>query len=127
METGFALASQFGARSCFVTFGSSWYNSSLPLPAVSPAGEVGRAPPVIPQILHSVNPSFPPCLPVTTSQGSNDHCTYFLLFFGGFFVCLFVCLFFGFFAFSRAAPTAYGGSQDRGRIGAVAASLHHSH
>ena len=27
----------------------------------------------------------------------------------------------------RAAPTAYGGSQARGRIGAVAAGLHHSH
>ena len=38
-----------------------------------------------------------------------------------FFVC--VCL----FAFSRAAPTAYGGSQARGLIGAVAASLHQSH
>ena len=31
------------------------------------------------------------------------------------------CLFF------RAAPEAYGGSQARGPIGAVAASLHHSH
>ena len=36
----------------------------------------------------------------------------------GFF--LFVCLF-GLFAFSRAAPRAYGGSQARGPIGAVAA------
>ena len=34
-----------------------------------------------------------------------------------------VCL----FAFSRATPAAYGGSQARGQIGAVAASLHHSH
>ena len=33
---------------------------------------------------------------------------------------LFVCLF-------RAAPAARGGSQARGRIGAVAAGLHHSH
>ena len=32
-----------------------------------------------------------------------------------------------FFASSRAAPTAYGGSQARGQIGAVAAGLHHSH
>ena len=32
-----------------------------------------------------------------------------------------------FFAFSRAAPAAYGGSQARGRIGAVATGLHHSH
>ena len=32
-----------------------------------------------------------------------------------------------FFAISRAAPTAYGGSQGRGQIGAVATSLPHSH
>ena len=31
------------------------------------------------------------------------------------------------FVFSRAAPAAYGGSQVRGPIGAVASSLHHSH
>ena len=42
---------------------------------------------------------------------------YFILFY------LFICL----FAISWAAPAAYGGSQARGRIGAVAASLHHSH
>ena len=35
------------------------------------------------------------------------------------FVCVF-CLF-------RAAPAAHGSSQARGRIGAIAASLHHSH
>ena len=35
-------------------------------------------------------------------------------------------LFFCLFAFSRATPTAYGGSQARGLIGALAASLHHS-
>ena len=41
---------------------------------------------------------------------------------------VFVCLFgFGFFVFSRAAFTAYGGSQARGLIGAVAASLRQSH
>ena len=44
--------------------------------------------------------------------------------------CCFV-LFFGiafvFFTFSRAAPAAYGGSQVRGQIGAVAASLHRNH
>ena len=34
--------------------------------------------------------------------------------------------FFGLFAFSRAAPMAYGGSQARGLIEAVAAGLHHS-
>ena len=34
--------------------------------------------------------------------------------------------FFFFFCLFRAAPAAYGGSQARGRIGATAASLHHS-
>jgi len=32
--------------------------------------------------------------------------------------------FFGLFAFSRAVPTAYGGSQARGPIGAAATGLH---
>ena len=32
-----------------------------------------------------------------------------------------------FFVFSRAAPAAYGDSQARGPVGAVAAGLHHSH
>ena len=32
-----------------------------------------------------------------------------------------------FFGLFRAAPTAYGGSQTRGLIGAVATGLHHSH
>jgi len=36
-------------------------------------------------------------------------------------------LFIYLFIFSRAAPGAYGGSQARGIIGAVAAGLHHSH
>ena len=35
--------------------------------------------------------------------------------------------FFVFFAISWAARAAYGGSQARGRIGAVATGLHHSH
>ena len=35
--------------------------------------------------------------------------------------------FFGLFAISWAAPAAYGGSQARGRIGAVAAGLHQRH
>ena len=39
------------------------------------------------------------------------------------FIYLFICL----FAFSRAAPEAYGGSQARDLIGAIAASRHHSH
>ena len=37
------------------------------------------------------------------------------------FVCLFVCLLF------RAAPAAYGSSQEQGQIGAIAAGLRHSH
>ena len=36
-------------------------------------------------------------------------------------------LFFGLLAFSRAAPEAYGGSQARDRMGAVAAGLHQNH
>ena len=40
------------------------------------------------------------------------------------FLSLLSCLF---FFFSRAAPAAYGGSQARGLIGAVAAGLHQSH
>ena len=32
-----------------------------------------------------------------------------------------------FFAFSRAAPLGYGGSQTKGLIGAVASGLHQSH
>ena len=39
-----------------------------------------------------------------------------------FFFCLFI-----FLSFFRAAPVAYGGSQARGPIGAVVASLHRSH
>ena len=35
--------------------------------------------------------------------------------------------FFFLFAISRAAPAAYGGSQAKGPIGAVATSLHLSH
>ena len=42
-------------------------------------------------------------------------------FFLSFFFFFFFCLFF------RAAPAAYGGSQDRSWIGAVGTGLHHSH
>ena len=42
-------------------------------------------------------------------------------------VFFFVFIFVFVFALSRAAPTACGGSQARGRIGAVAASLRQSH
>ena len=38
----------------------------------------------------------------------------------------FFCFFFFFFCPFRAAPVAYEGSQARGQIGAIAASLHHS-
>ena len=38
-----------------------------------------------------------------------------------YFVCLFVCFFF------LGQTMAYGSSQARGRTGAAAASLHHSH
>ena len=41
--------------------------------------------------------------------------------------CLYVVVVVVSIAISWAAPTAYGGSQARGPIGAVAASLHHSH
>ena len=44
-------------------------------------------------------------------------------FFGVFLFCFFVFFFF----FFRAAPVAYGGSQARGPIRAVATSLHHSY
>ena len=49
-------------------------------------------------------------------------CKHWVVFYFFIFYFLF-CL----FAFSRAAPTAYGGSQARGLLGAVAAGLHHSH
>ena len=39
----------------------------------------------------------------------------------------FFFFFFSLFAFSRAAPSAYGGSQTRDPVGAVAAGLHQSH
>ena len=41
-------------------------------------------------------------------------------------IFIFICLFI-YFAFSRATPMAYGGSQTRGLIGAVAAGLCHSY
>ena len=39
----------------------------------------------------------------------------------------FFCFFGFFFLLFRAAPAAYGGSQARGQIRALAASLQHSH
>ena len=43
------------------------------------------------------------------------------------FIFIYSCIYFCLFAFSRAAPVAYGGSQARDLIGAVAAGLHQSH
>ena len=43
----------------------------------------------------------------------------------GFFI--FILFYFLVFCLFRAAPEAYGGSQERGRIEATAAGLHHSH
>ena len=40
---------------------------------------------------------------------------------------VYILFIFLFFLFFRAAPVAYGGSQARGQIRAVAAGLHHSH
>ena len=42
-------------------------------------------------------------------------------------IYLFIYLFIFIFSLSRATPTAYGGSQARGCIRAVAAGLYHSH
>ena len=42
-------------------------------------------------------------------------------------ICSFSLFFFLSFSFSRAAPVAYGGSQGRGLIRAVATGLHQSH
>ena len=44
-----------------------------------------------------------------------------------FLLLIYLFIYFCLFAFSRAAPAAYGGSQARGLIGAVASGLHHSH
>ena len=43
------------------------------------------------------------------------------------FLSLFFFFFFGLFVFSRAAPSAYGGPQAKGQIGAVAVGLCQSH
>ena len=43
-----------------------------------------------------------------------------------FYIYIYISMFFV-FCLSRAAPAAYGESQARGLIGAVATRLHHSH
>ena len=50
---------------------------------------------------------------------THTYIRFFLFFFSFFFFCL--------FAISWATPIAYGGSQARGPIGAVANGLYHSH
>ena len=44
----------------------------------------------------------------------------------GCYICVYFLFFNFFFVFSRAAPAAYGGSQARGLIGAIAAGLRQS-
>ena len=62
------------------------------------------------------------------TEGSKEDFSFLGFFWFFFFVFLFVCLFvFVFLSFSRAAPTANGGSKARGLITAVAAGLHQSH
>ena len=46
---------------------------------------------------------------------------------GFLFLAFLLSFFFFFFGLFRAAPTASGGSQARGQIGAEAIGLHHSH
>ena len=53
----------------------------------------------------------PACICVLLSSHALQHLLLYVFFFGLF----------------RAAPMVYGGSQSRGQIGPVAASLHHSH
>ena len=57
-----------------------------------------------------------------------EHLPYLMAGFNFNFISLFLILtFFIFFAISRAAPAAYGGSQARGLIRAVVTGLHQSH
>ena len=61
----------------------------------------------------------------TKTNSPKPHTTLIINFYDKYLFCLFV--FASFFAFSRAAPAAYGGSQARGLIGAVATGLRQSH
>ena len=81
----------------------------------------GRSPPMRPSLPFSLSPpawiqgwfyTLPLCPVVAPTQTSIPLCFVFLFLFWPF------CLF-----FFRAAPSAYGGTQARGRIGAAAASL----
>ena len=63
-------------------------------------------------------------LQTTASLKSASILFYFILFL---FIYLLTYLFIYLFCFFMAAPAAHGSSQARGRIGATAAGLHHSH
>ena len=58
-------------------------------------------------------------------SGEKISLSFFSFLFYIFIIYLFI--YFCLFAFSRAALVAYGGAQARGPIGAIAASLRHSH
>jgi len=62
-----------------------------------------------------------------SSLASSDPMCFLSFFFLFFFFFFLFFFFFGLFAISWATPTAYGGSQARGLIRAVATSLRHSH
>ena len=71
--------------------------------------------------LHST-PKLPSILDTYTHTHTHTHThTLFL------YIYFYFILFFSFFAFSRATLVAHGGSQTRGRIGAVAIGLRQSH
>ena len=72
--------------------------------------------------------SFPHPLTSNFSLDSSSYHSilFFLIVSVSYFFIYFFCLFF-FFAISRATPAAYGGSQARGGIRAVASGLHQSH
>ena len=57
-------------------------------------------------------------------RGGGGAVNYYLLF--NYYYYLIIHYFFTYLLF-KAAPTAYGGSQARGPIGAAAAGLHHNH
>ena len=63
------------------------------------------------------------CSELTSSENDCPFLFFDILFHFILFYFIYFCL----FAFSRTVPVAYGGSQARGLIGAVASGLHHSH
>ena len=87
-----------------------------------PTEALGRWPPSLQTSLYISSHSFLHPFILSKTKLSICALTYSTPFSQTFFF-FFFCL----FAFSRAAPMAYGGSQARGLIKAVAASLHQSH